>query len=164
MVFVIFTVMMFSLIGQAGASPQELKVGSISFWWEAQDGNLYVKLSAPTTGWVAVGIEPTRIMKDADMYIGYVNGSEVVLEDQFADKLTMHHSDVSLGGKSNIISFSGKEENGVTTIEFTRPLNTGDSFDKVLVPGNEYNLIFAYGTRDNLTSLHREKGKARVRL
>jgi len=144
---------------------QEVRSGSMTVAWQVRGESLYIRISAPTTGWVAVGFEPSRMMKDADIYIGYV-GSDgtAVLEDHFADKLTGHKADTALGGKSDTSQVSGTEQGGVTTLEFLRPLNSGDSLDKALVPGQEYTMITAFGTRDNLTSVHRERGSVKIRL
>jgi len=144
---------------------QEVDSGSMTVSWQVRGESLYIRISAPTAGWVAVGFEPSRMMKDADIYIGYVaSDGTAVLEDHFADKLTGHQADTALGGRSDVSRVSGTEQGGVTTLEFLRPLNSGDSRDKALVPGQEYTMITAFGTRDNLTSVHRERGSVRIKL
>jgi len=161
---ILISIMAFTLAAQNSGEYREQTIGKMTFGWQVQGEDLFIRVSAPAAGYVAVGFEPTSMMKDADIYIGYVSGSTVVLEDHFAYKRTGHKSDVALGGTSNISSIKGNEAGGVTTIEFIRPLDSGDPYDKALVPGQEYNLIFAYSTRDNVTSVHRERYSAKVRL
>ncbi|MDP8267444.1 MAG: DOMON domain-containing protein [Candidatus Tenebribacter davisii] len=130
-------------------------VEGIELQWRTDDEFLYVNVSAPTTGWVAVGFDPTNQMADANIIIGYVNdGGEVIIRDDFGTSGTSHASDESLGGMDDIADHYGMEENGTTMLHFRIPLNSGDMYDKVLVPGNNYNIILAYGSADNFTGFH----------
>ena len=142
----------------------ETSVKEFSLKWRINGQNLDLAVSAKTTGWIAVGFEPTRIMKDADIIIGYVDNKNIVIEDHFADKFTSHKNDTTFGGVDNITNVTGSEKNGITTIEFTIPLNSGDKYDKVLIPGKEYKVIFAYGTKDNLKTKHRKTASVKIKL
>jgi hypothetical protein len=127
----------------------------IELQWRTDDDYLYVNLSAPTTGWMAVGFDPTNQMADADIIIGYVDGGgEVMIRDDFGTSSTSHASDVSLGGTDDVMDHYGMEDNGTTMLHFKIPLDSGDMYDKVLVPGNNYNIILAYGSADNFTGYH----------
>lgn len=119
--------------------------------------SLLISISAPTTGWVSVGFEPSRVMKDADIYIGYVQDGEVFLRDDFGTGNTSHAPDTSLGGESSFTGLSGTEADGVTSITFTIPRNSGDSFDKVLAAGGSYKVLLGYGPdgSDDYTTYHR---------
>ena len=130
-------------------------VEGIELHWRTDEDFLYVNVSAPTTGWVAVGFDPTNQMADADVIIGYVdNSGDVFIRDDFGTSPTSHASDESLGGTDNIMDHYGMEEAGTTMLHFRIPLDSGDMYDKVLVPGNSYNVILAYGSADNFTSFH----------
>jgi len=119
--------------------------------------SLEISISAPTTGWVSVGFEPSRVMKDADIYIGYVQDGEVYLRDDFGTGNTSHAPDTSLGGESSFARLSGSEVDGVTSITFTIPRNSGDRFDKVLTAGGSYKVLMGYGPEgsDDFTTYHR---------
>jgi len=119
--------------------------------------SLEISISAPTTGWVSVGFEPSRVMKDADIYIGYVQDGEVYLRDDFGTGNTSHAPDTSLGGESSFRSLSGTEADGMTVITFTIPRNSGDRFDKVLTAGGSYKVLLGYGPEgsDDFTTYHR---------
>lgn len=121
---------------------------SISFQWKAEGANLHVILSAPTTGWVGVGFDPTSQMKDANFIIGYVTASGVQIRDDYGISETNHQSDVSLGGTDNVTGKQGSESEGITEIRFSIPLDSGDQFDRPLVAGQTYTLILAYGPND----------------
>lgn len=116
--------------------------------------NLYIKASANTTGWIAVGFEPTKMMKGSDIIIGYVTDDGAVIEDHYGNGYTSHKSDELLGGANNVTLIGGSQKEGVTTVEFSIPLNSKDQYDKGLIPGGEYKLIYATGKKDNIKSRH----------
>ena len=130
-------------------------VEGIELQWRTDDEYLYVNVSAPTTGWVAVGFDPTNQMADANIIIGYVDdGGDVMIRDDFGTSSTSHASDESLGGTDDTDDHYGMEDAGTTMLHFRIPLDSGDMYDKVLVPGNSYNVILAYGSADNFTGFH----------
>jgi len=132
----------------------EVTVEGITFQWMTDDEYLYGMVSAPTSGWVAVGFDPTNQMADANIIIGYVDGGMVSIRDDFGTSSTSHASDTSLGGTDNIMDPGGMEENGDTMISFKIPLNSTDMYDQELIPGENYTIILAYGSADNFTSYH----------
>lgn len=129
---------------------------------KVEEDNLLVRMSSETKGWLAVGFEPTKMMKNANIIIGYVSDNETILEDHFSHSLTGHKSDELLGGENNVTLIDSSEIDGKTVIEFSIPLDSGDEFDKVLIPGEEYKIIFAIGKKDNLKTRHSFRDSAIV--
>ena len=140
--------------------------GGITFSWLIDGDDIKIKVAAPTTGWVAAGLKPSKGMLDANMLIGYVKGDVVTIRDDFAINAFSHKSDISLGGEDNIADADGSEEAGVTTISFTIPLNSGDSFDQTLTAGEKITVILAYGPNgeDNFTKKHAGVGVVEISL
>ena len=136
------------------------------FEWRIEGENIRLRLEAPTTGWIAVGFDPTRIMSDANMIIGYRNGDEQVLEDHYGNSIVTHVRDTQGGGTDDIIEYEVNEANGSTSFEALIPLDSGDSRDRPLVPGNEHRVIFAHGRNgaDNTSALHSRHGALNLRL
>ncbi len=130
-------------------------IKDFSFMWRFEGSNLEVKLSYPGTGWVAVGFGAENKMKGANIIIGSVDKGELTIEDHYGNSPISHKEDVRLDGSNDIISASGTESGGVTTIEFTIPLSSGDENDKELVEGKVYRVIFAASNSDNLGRIHR---------
>ena len=93
-------------------------------------------------------------MLDANIIIGYVDQTGVYVRDDFGDSAYSHASDISSGGTDNITNITGSEEEGVTEINFSIPLDSGDTFDRVLTQGNVYPVILAYGSNDDFDSIH----------
>lgn len=126
----------------------EMTKDKVVFRWKVEGVNLLVDVTAPTTGWVGVGFDPSFWMKDANLIIGYVKNNQAFIEDDFGTDNTAHQHDTNLGGQDNILSKDGQEQNGTTELRFTIPLNSGDKYDKVLEPGKEYTVLVAYGAND----------------
>ena len=122
-----------------------LDIGKLNFSWTIEKNNLAAKISAPTTGWVAVGFNPTRKMKDANIIIGSVKNGKVEILDEFGFGATQHKSDDNIGGAVNVTIVGGREENGVTTLEFIIPINSGDDKDTAIDPAADTVVIVAHG-------------------
>jgi len=75
-----------------------------------------------------------------------------------------HKGDTDLKGKNSIIKPIGNERNGITTLEFSIPLSSGDSLDRKLVTGNKYKDLLAYGKKDNFTSYHSYRAAVEIKL
>lgn len=142
----------------------KVETKGIEFYWEIIDGNINIILSAPTEGWVAVGFNPSRMMKDADILIGYVKNGEVFMEDHFGSGNTKHQADIVLGGTEDISVLGGSEEGGKTTLKFSIPLHSRDSNDRKLEEGEEYKVIFAYGKKDDFKSYHKLRTSLKITL
>lgn len=136
----------------------------MSLTWRVEAERLQITLSGPTEGWIAVGFRPSRAMKDANIHIGYVDGSDVVMTDQFGTGLITHKPDVELGGNSDIADLSGDESGGTTTIRYSIPLDSGDEYDQPLVPGETIPVILAWGRADNTTGAHRDRTTIQITL
>lgn len=143
--------------GAFAQSWQEITVEGFTLRWATvSGGNLSVELNAPTTGWVAVGFDPSQMMKDANIIIGYVSSGTPSIRDDFGVQFTSHAADTGLGGTDDVTVDGGFETGGSTEIHFTIPLNSMDMYDKELVPGSSYGIILARGAngQDDFTSPH----------
>jgi hypothetical protein len=151
-----------------GAKPRKpegfesISSAGVSFYWKIVGDNLEGILEAETTGWIAVGFDPSSMMKDANFIIGYVEDGEAYIRDDWGNGATSHKSDEDLGGSNNVEILGGSEANGKTTLRFRIPLDSGDSYDKPIEPGTTYTVLFAYGVSDDFRGMHRSRGKAQI--
>lgn len=154
---------------------QTVSAGGVTFSFMNDAQNLYGILKAETTGWLSVGFAPQDRMQGANMIIGYVEDGKAVVRDDFGTGRSSHDSDENLKwqngdklnpGINNVTSVSGEETSNPkrTRITFTIPLNSGDPFDRILVPGEKYKIILAKGSSDDIVKKHTERGTAEITL
>ncbi len=136
-----------------------------SFSWRFVDQEIEFTLNTPTTGWAAIGFDPSRMMKDAHYIIGYVSNGSVFLRDDFGTGDTMHVADTSIGGTEDVRLISGTEQDGKTTLVFAIPMDSGDATIKSCRGFYLYDIL-AYGANgaDNFTSSHRARKSVEVKL
>jgi len=138
--------------------------GDYEIHWASDEQYIYIAMKAKTSGWVAVGFKPTTGMKDADMVFGFVKNGMVTVSDQFSTGIYGPHvPDTELGGTDDIHEFGGMEQDGFTTIEFKRALNTDDIYDHELTKGIT-KIIWAYSSSNSLTAAHSNRGYGEITL
>lgn len=162
-----FFIMLLSLTLLTAQTPwQTATAGGVTFQYRVtQDSqNLEGKMTASTGGWVAVGFNPTSVMRNANFIIGYVSGGTGNIRDDWGTSNTTHVSDVSLGGQNNVTLVTGTESAGSTMLHFTIPLSTTDQYDRNMQIGQTYPIILAKGSSDNYTAQHNDAGYASVTI
>ncbi len=149
----------------AGEYSGEIDKGTYLLYWSRLDDTVHMGIEAETEGWVAVGIQPGNAMQDADIIIGFVADAQVTVEDHYSTgRFGPHRRDTEQGGTNDILAFGGNEADGVTVIEFSRKLDTGDEYDNPLTVGATNAVIWAYGTADNTSLQHAPRGYGEVTL
>jgi hypothetical protein len=143
----------------------EIAVENIVFEWKLAGETIHIRLAAKTEGWVGIGFNPSTRMKDANFIIGYVKEGNVRITDHYGTTERQHKKDTKLGGQINITDIAGKEENGVTEITFSIPLNSGDPKDCPIWTDKDNTVLLAYGAgRDSFTAKHRFKTALKVNM
>ena len=134
--------------------------------WRVAGEDLEIELTGPTTGWIAVGFNPSRAMKDANILIGYVDGADVVMTDQFGTTMISHRRDDELGGTSDATVVSGSEAGGETRIRVTIPLDSARGDDRPLGAGETVRAILAYGPdgADDTQTYHENRAGLDIEL
>lgn len=149
----------------AGFAVQETREGFV-FAHQVSGNNVRVFVEAPTTGWIATGFDPTNMMKDANIIIGYVRDGDPVIRDDFGLSIISHGPDSSVGGTDDVELVEWDESEGRTSFLFEIPLSTGTPGDRPLVPGRSYRVIWAFAPngRDNFTAPHLRRGSIEITL
>jgi hypothetical protein len=126
-------------------------VTGIRVYWSNDEMDLTMGLVSPGTGWVAVGFEGSMIKLDANIIQAAVAAGELTIQDQFGTDPFSHSEDA----EQDILEAAGAETDGDTVVEFSIPLDSGDAWDRPLLPGNTYSLLLAYNeSSDDLASMH----------
>lgn len=135
---------------------EALTIG-MSMQWKIENSTIEIILTAPTTGWVAVGFDPINAMRGANFILAYVKNGQVFVADHFGTELIEHASDESLGGTSDVTALGGSETGGTTEISLSIPLDSGDEYDRPLAKGREHTILLAFGEDDDFVTEHDKK-------
>ena len=148
-----------------GEYANNIQVGRGQFLvsWTIEGESITMAVQARTTGWVAIGFGVVgRAMNQADMVFGSASpGKPGKALDCFSTGPTGPHPvDTKLGGADSLAASTVVEKDGVTTMEFRRPLAATDRFDKPIAPGAPF--IWAFGGSDAFESMHRAAGQGQL--
>ena len=140
--------------------------GNFQLSWEFEGDKIFMAIIAKTPGWVAIGFNPSTVMANADMVFGLVagDGRAQALDEWSSGIFGPHTPDVDRGGRSDIISYAGTRKGDTVIFEFSRLLNTGDKFDKVIPTSGKFKVIWAYGPSLLLSAKHTKAGTATLQM
>jgi hypothetical protein len=134
----------------------------MTLYWTVVSDKLYLGVSSPAAGWLAVGFAPDGpLMRNADILIGYVLDGETIVKDHFADGPANHKADIELGGSDSVLVYAGSEDEAGTVLEIERLLDTGDEYDKPIIEG-KISVQLAYGEADDWTSYHGDRNSMEI--
>ncbi len=144
----------------------ELVTEDVELRWRIDGSEIEFHVGGATTGWVAIGFNPSQAMADADYIIGYVSGTDVMVRDDFGVGMFAHNADTAIGGNDDLTLIDGEESDGFTRLRLRRPLAAGDEYDQALAAGDDIEVIWALGPdgADNFSSHHKARGSFTIRL
>lgn len=134
-----------------GEYPHSLTVGNgmMEIFWSSESDILYMALRSRYEGWISIGFRPTSVMNNADIILGGSAEGEAYIYDMYSTgPYGPHPPDTDLGGTFDVLAFESIESNGSTTIEFSRPMSTGDEYDALLIAGETIPIIWAVSDND----------------
>jgi DOMON domain len=126
-----------------------LEVNGMIVNWVIKDKYIEFQLSAPTTGWLAIGFNETDALPGTYLVMARVQQDVV----QVVEHKTLAPGDYQpitvLGGQAAIMVLSGKEQGNATTVQFRISQQVADGFHKQLLPGSKWRLLVAYSREDD---------------
>ncbi|MHA2173963.1 MAG: DOMON domain-containing protein [Candidatus Hodarchaeales archaeon] len=140
---------------------QILSEGDFILYWKAIGNEIYFAMEGGTTGWIALGINPSFMMLGADMVFGWVlsNGSVEIVDAYATGPTGPHPADIDLGGSDDILDYNGSEVDQKTIIEFKRLLITPDTdYDNSIPVEGSVKFLWALGTSDLFDAQHAKRG------
>ncbi|KAJ7373447.1 DBH-like monooxygenase protein 1 [Desmophyllum pertusum] len=130
---------------------------SYKVYWthNATSNMMYIALEVKATGWVALAFakEKSTSMKEYDACLGSVDGNTKVLKDY----LTNGHMAPAADVTNDCVLDEAMETNGMTTLKYHRKVDTGDSNDVVIQPG-EIVVVWAFRNTVKTLSQHDKRG------
>ncbi len=133
-------------------------------YWKIEGDEIKLAFKAKTKGWVALGLDPENKMDKADMISGCADnsGKQIVADCYSMGMFGPHPEDIDEGGTNDILEYGANEKDGITSIEFTRKLSTGDKLDKDIPLDKPLKVIWGVGQDDDIQSMHNDVGKGTI--
>lgn len=140
------------------------KLGEMSIRMVHDGQLLYVHVTAPITGWVAVGFNAqNRGMDGANMFIGLIEDGLGIVRDDIGRGF--NHRAVA---ENAIVESIFKVEDGLTVMEFSYPLQFPDDNNyriDSLELDNTYSFIVAYHNNQyNLSRRHSYRARVEIKI
>ena len=112
--------------------------------WDFNKTHITFETVVHTSGYVGFGISRHGGMFPADVVVGWVEDGHVHLEDMTTTSLRNLESDT----KQDWHLISGTQAGGVTSLRFSRKLDTCDVRDDIAILEGTTRVIFSYGPTD----------------
>jgi len=147
----------------AADEARNIAAGVFKASWDVVGNNtLNVAIEAATTGWVAVGFSKTITMDSTDYVMGGYNSTSASTygSDYFFNSTGPGCPQCApvLDSANNLLTLSSSENNGVTTLNFSRLLKTDDSTGDYDLSIGSYALVWAFrntsANGDDLSKYH----------
>lgn len=119
--------------------------------WCRQDSDIRFRLTATGNGWVAIGFNDVQQMIDSDVIMATGEG---VIQDSFAEFYGPPTPDAA----NDATLLTSSQAGGVTTVEFSRPLVTGDTEGDYALDAERYMVWAMNASNDSLRSRHSDRG------
>ena len=130
--------------------------------WTIEGDTLYFAMTMPSRGWAGVGFasEITDKKQGFDMYIVTMQDDAPVVLDMYqAATRNAPELDEDEGGSNSILESAAVHADDVWTVEFSRPLDTGEATDVAIVPGNEMIVTGASTVNMDLARRHERSNR-----
>lgn len=127
---------------------RQLQEAGTQFRWSHKDNRLTGHLSAPTTGWIAVGFNADATLRNTRFIIAHISGTHVRAEEHIA--LVPGHRDVvELGLTPTLSDIRGIYDKNLSHLRFSLPHYIPGNADPdlpalSLSPGSQVHLMLAW--------------------
>ncbi len=126
-------------------------------YWTVDGDMLYMGFTLEARGWVGVGwgAEMTNRKAGFDVLIVTEQGGEFVALDMFQESARGEPVlDSEEGGSNTIADFAATRDGDLWTVEFSRPLDTGEDTDVAITPGTPMIFMGAYANVMDVSRAH----------
>ena len=126
-------------------------------YWTVDGDTLYMGYTMEASGWSGVGwlTEQTNRKAGGDVLMFAIVDGEAIAYDAYqAAARGEPVLDEDEGGSNSLIEFAAVHEGGVWTVEFSRPLATGQETDVDIVAGEPMLFMLAHGNTMDIGRAH----------
>jgi len=138
----------------------ETELGMDIYWEFSENDELYIAVKAPVSGWISIGFEPSRIMKDAKIIIVGLDEDEVILEEHYGNSMISHRKIE----EKYIENYYGERTEEYSMAEIKIPLNEESRYNTIK-PNSKIKTIIAYHSdSDNFARKHSQRDTIEIQF
>lgn len=132
--------------------------------WRFTEDQIELEMSAPTTGWLAIGFNGRSGLTGTNLIMGSVANGETTLSDQYVSRPGDHRPISEHGGKSWLQLVDGEETDSQTRIRFLLPRGQSDQWHHALTPGKNLYLLVAFSREDDFAHHSMMRTEVKIEL
>lgn len=117
--------------------------------WSFLNDRIYFDVSAPTSGWVAIGFNEKPGLEGTYLLMGHVTNGVAEVKEHFVVAPGDYRPMEAFGAPSVVTIGWGVEETGSTSLQFSIPIKANDAFRKQMSPASSLHLLLAYSASDD---------------
>ncbi|MBX2815608.1 MAG: hypothetical protein KTR24_06415 [Saprospiraceae bacterium] len=117
--------------------------------WQYQDSVVAFTMTAPTTGWLAIGFTEGRTLVDMYLLVGRMRLGAPEVREHWTAQPGQYQDLVQQGFPCSLSQVHGIERRRSTELRFTVPVDPLHDKAKPLTRGTPYNLVLAYSMEDD---------------
>lgn len=129
----------------------------LTLYWTVDGDDLHMAFTIEARGWAGIGwgAEQTNRKAGFDVLIVTEQGGEFVLLDMFQESARGEPVlDTDEGGSNAFSDYAISRDGDMWTVEFVRPLDTGETTDVAIVPGESMILMGAFSNVMDVSRAH----------
>lgn len=117
--------------------------------WRFHNDRIHFNISAPTTGWVAIGFNEKQGLEGTYLLMGRVSNGVAEVKEHFVVAPGDYRPLEAFQAPIAVTVAQGVEEAGATSLKFSVPVQPVDAFRKQMLPVSNLHLLLAYSTSDD---------------
>lgn len=130
-------------------SAKTISKNKMKISWQYKNDRIFFEMSAPTKGWVTIGINTTSSTKGAYLLMGNVEEGKPNVVEHYTLNPGNYKTISSLGETSQVKDVIGDENSMRTILKFSLPIEAESKYQKDLSEGSKYTMIIAYSQEDD---------------
>ncbi|MFY0607315.1 MAG: hypothetical protein JXR10_11395 [Cyclobacteriaceae bacterium] len=133
-----------SMNPKAQAKNQTITKNEMTVSWTFESDFISFEISAPTTGWVAIGFNETNDLTVTYLVMGSITADQVKIQEHYVFGPGNYRSYKTLNEPESVTGISGNHSGENTTLRFSLPTTSFYQYTKQLKPGKEYTMLMAF--------------------
>ncbi|MEL7423157.1 MAG: DOMON domain-containing protein [Bacteroidota bacterium] len=149
LIILLFTLVLAGFAMSTNEVMKTVQRNGMTVQWQLTETELKIWMSAPTKGWVAVGLNFDDQLAGTSLMMGRIQDGSPEVKDFYIIAPGQYQSVVDLGGTSLVRNVEGREAGTGTELHFSLPIQADSEFHHILQAGAKVHLLMAYSRSDD---------------